>query len=67
MFRLSNLPPPLPGDFGFETNITEAPTPRPLVLDCGANIGLGDRLFQVAVSGGEVHAFEPDPAMTLPR
>ncbi len=40
----------------------EAPTPRPLVLDCGANIGLATVFFKWLYPEAEVHAFEPDPA-----
>ncbi len=43
-------------DYFFETGAR-----GPLVVDCGANIGLATLFFKWLYPGCEVHAFEPDP------
>ena len=40
----------------------EAARPDPVVLDCGANIGMATLFFVWRYPDAEVHAFEPDPA-----
>lgn len=44
------------GDYYIDT-----PHDRPLVFDCGANIGLATLYFKWLHPGSEIHAFEPDP------
>jgi len=39
-----------------------AATPRPVVFDCGANIGVATLFFKWVYPEAEIHAFEPDPA-----
>ena len=39
----------------------ESPAARPLVFDCGANIGLATLFFTWLHPDCEIHAFEPDP------
>lgn len=42
-----------------------ATRPDPLVLDCGANIGLSVLYAKTLYPGARIHAFEPDPAVFL--
>src|SRR5262249_26381562 len=39
----------------------EATSDRPVVFDCGANIGLATLFFKWLYPTCEIHAFEPDP------
>ena len=36
-------------------------TPTPLILDCGANVGLATRYWKATIPASRVIAFEPDP------
>lgn len=45
------------GDYGFD-----ASTEDPLILDCGANVGMATLYFLWRYPRAEVHAFEPDAA-----
>lgn len=44
---------------GLLTGVVAMLTPRDVVCDCGANVG--DITAQLAASGAQVHAFDPDP------
>jgi FkbM family methyltransferase len=41
--------------------VFEASCPRPLILDCGSNIGMSVLFFKWLYPGCEIIAFEPDP------
>jgi len=47
--------------FEAETYLFEAATDRPLIIDCGANIGLSVLYFKLLYPNASVSAFEPDP------
>lgn len=49
--------------FGREMYAFRADSPRPRILDCGANIGLSVIYFKTLYPAAQIVAFEPDPAI----
>ncbi|HZM94934.1 MAG TPA: FkbM family methyltransferase [Vicinamibacterales bacterium] len=43
----------------------QATSDRPVIFDCGANIGMATLFFKWLYPGCEIHAFEPDPETFL--
>ena len=38
-----------------------SPKPKPVIIDCGANVGMSILLFKFIYPDSVIHAFEPDP------